>query len=264
MSELLAVLFVTLTLMAGFTLIWLLAMKIGKWAIVDPFWSFSVGFNALLYAALTANLETVRQWLICGICVVYSVRLGGHLMKRFLSHNEDDPRYVEFAREWGEKAKPRMLLFFQFQALGSAALSVPIFVSIASSDSGYKILDYLGIAIAAAALAGEALSDWQLKRFKETNQGSDKICKEGLWRYSRHPNYFFQWLFWVAFVPLSLGSPWWWLSLVSPALMYHFLNNVTGIPPTEKRSLESKGDAYREYQKETSAFFPLPTRSTQS
>lgn len=264
MSGLYASIAVTITLMIGFTAIWLVALKIKKWAIVDPFWSFSVGFNALLYAILSANLETTRQWLICAVCVVYSLRLGGHLMSRFLSHEEDDPRYVEFAREWGDKAKPRMLLFFQFQALGSAALSIPIFVSISASDSGYAFIDYIGISIAVAALIGEAIADRQLKHFKKSNHSSSAICKEGLWRYSRHPNYFFQWLFWVAFIPLGIGSPWWWLTFISPVLMYHFLNNVTGIPPTEKRSLESKGDAYRKYQEETSAFFPLPTRTNQT
>lgn len=264
MNNLTAALVVTIVLMVCFTAIWGLALQLGKWSIVDPFWSFSVGLNATLFAVLTGDLESVRQWLICAICVAYSARLGGHLLARFLQHQEDDPRYTEFAREWGSRAKPRMLLFFQFQAIGSAALCIPIFVAIASPSAGYTWTDALGIAIGLLALVGEALADRQLRIFKSRNHKSNEVCKAGLWRYSRHPNYFFQWMFWLSFVPMGIASNWWWLTLISPILMYHFLNNVTGIPPTEKRSIKSKGDAYRRYQRETSPFFPLPQRKLES
>ena len=78
----------------------------------------------------------------------------------------------------------------------------------------------------------------------------------GLWRYSRHPNYFFEWLVWIAYAMFALASPWGWISLACPAVMLYFLLRVTGIPATEAQALKSRGDDYREYQRTTSAFVP--------
>ncbi|MDQ8201887.1 DUF1295 domain-containing protein [Pelagicoccus sp. SDUM812003] len=264
MNPFIAAFLTLLALMLAFAATWLVAVRIGKWAIVDPIWSFSVGFNAVVFALFLQGAFSLSTGIICAVALLYSIRLGGHLLKRTLAHDEDDPRYVEFAREWGEKAKPRMLLFYQFQALGSFALCLPLFVAIAAPTSVVSVWTLLGLAWCLLSIAGEALSDWQLASFKKRNNDPKKVCRKGLWRYSRHPNYFFQWAFWLGLIPLSVNSPLWWISLISPALMLHFLLNVTGIPPTEKRSLESKGDAYRDYQKETSAFFPLPPKRNQT
>ena len=113
-----------------------------------------------------------------------------------------------------------------------------------------------GIALWLIGLLGESLADRQLARFRADPANKGKVCRTGLWNYSRHPNYFFEWLVWVGYAVFALGSPWGWLGLLAPALMLHFLRNVTGIPMTEELSLKSKGDAYREYQRTTSAFVP--------
>jgi len=89
------------------------------------------------------------------------------------------------------------------------------------------------------------------------------VCRAGLWRYSRHPNYFFEWLHWWAYVPIALGGPWWGLTLLGPAVMYLFLTRVTGIPPTEARAVASRGEAYREYQRTTSPLVPWPPSDQQ-
>jgi steroid 5-alpha reductase family enzyme len=100
------------------------------------------------------------------------------------------------------------------------------------------------------------LADRQLTRFRADPANKRKTCRRGLWRYSRHPNYFFEWLLWTSYVPLSWGSPIFALSLLGPGLLFLFLTRVSGIPPTEAQALASRGDDYRAYQRTTSAFFP--------
>jgi steroid 5-alpha reductase family enzyme len=111
------------------------------------------------------------------------------------------------------------------------------------------------------AIAGESLADAQLAAFKR-RAAKGQVCDAGLWRYSRHPNYFFEWLVWVAYFLFALGSPHGWLAFVGPASILFLLLRVTGIPLTEEQSLRSKGDAYRRYQRTTSAFVPwFPKKS---
>jgi steroid 5-alpha reductase family enzyme len=112
-----------------------------------------------------------------------------------------------------------------------------------------------------AAITGEALADAQLAAFKRDAANRGRVCEAGLWRYSRHPNYFFEWLIWVAYFVFAVGSPWGWVALIGPASILYLLLRVTGIPMTEEQSLRSRGDAYRRYQRTTSAFIPwLPKK----
>lgn len=106
------------------------------------------------------------------------------------------------------------------------------------------------------ALAGEALADRQLAAFKADPGSRGRACRAGLWRYSRHPNYFLEWLVWVAYAAFALTSPWGWTSAYAPLLMLFFLLRVTGIPMAEEQALRSRGADYREYQRTTSALFP--------
>jgi steroid 5-alpha reductase family enzyme len=117
-------------------------------------------------------------------------------------------------------------------------------------------LEIAGAAIWLLALAGESLADYQLKQFKAGRAGTGRVCQVGLWRYSRHPNYFFEWLIWVAFFVFALGSPWGWLTIYCPALMLFFLIKVTGIPMTEELAVKTKGEEYIQYQRTTSGFVP--------
>jgi steroid 5-alpha reductase family enzyme len=100
------------------------------------------------------------------------------------------------------------------------------------------------------------LADAQLNAFKRRPDKSSPVCDVGLWRYSRHPNYFFEWLIWVAYFLFAAASPWGWLGILSPVAILFLLLKVTGIPMTEEQAVRSKGDAYRRYQKTTSAFVP--------
>jgi steroid 5-alpha reductase family enzyme len=114
----------------------------------------------------------------------------------------------------------------------------------------------LGLIVWVFALIGEGIADAQLARFKRTNTDSKAICQIGLWHYSRHPNYFFQSLLWWGLFLMTLPAPLGWMAIVAPLAMLHFLLNVTGIPLTEKLSIDKRGEIYRDYQRTTSAFVP--------
>jgi steroid 5-alpha reductase family enzyme len=113
-----------------------------------------------------------------------------------------------------------------------------------------------GVAVWLLSVVGEGIADRQLARFRENPANKGKTCRDGLWRYSRHPNYFFEWLHWFAYVLLAVGSPWFWLSAAGPVVMYLFLRYVSGIPYTEAQALRSRGEDYRRYQQTTPMLFP--------
>lgn len=138
--------------------------------------------------------------------------------------------------------------------------SLPILIAARNPAPGPAWYDWLGVAIWVLALGGESLADRQLARFRRDPANRGGVCQQGLWRYSRHPNYFFEWLHWWAYVAMGLAGPFGWVTLAGPAVMLFFLLKVTGVPPTEARALESRGEAYRAYQRTTNAFFPGPPR----
>ena len=100
------------------------------------------------------------------------------------------------------------------------------------------------------------LADRRLAHFRGRPGNRGKTCREGWWHYSRHPNYFFEWLHWWSYMALAAGAPYGWVALLAPTAMFYLLFRVTGIPPTEAQALASRGDDYREYQRTTSVFFP--------
>jgi len=200
-----------------------------------------------------------RQWLVAALVVIWSLRLGIHIAIR-TSGITDDPRYASFAKEWGLNAPRRMFIFLQNQALGSIPLVFAILVAAHLPQASLRPQDIIGAAILLVGIAGEALADAQLKRFREDPMNEGRVCDVGLWRWSRHPNYFFEWLHWFAYVLLAFGHPQWWLALSGPVLMLLFLYRLSGIPWTEAQSLRSRGEDYRRYQAEVSPFLPLPPR----
>jgi steroid 5-alpha reductase family enzyme len=241
---------------------WCLSEYIGKAAIVDVVWAFSIGLLSLLYAVLINTGNSYRGWLVAIVTTLWSLRLGTHLLIR-LSKEKDDKRYLEIIKSWGDQASRKMFWFFQFQGAANVVLGVVLLLAIANAASFPNTWDIAGIIIAGLAVLGEGISDWQLKQFKQDPIHKGKTCRRGLWRYSRHPNYFFEWIFWCSLPFFAVGHPLGWLGWLSPAAMLYILVKVTGIPPTEKQSLLSRGDDYRRYQKETSSFVPwFPKKPT--
>ncbi|MFM8471592.1 MAG: DUF1295 domain-containing protein [Limisphaerales bacterium] len=243
------------------TITWLVARALRNNGIVDVVWSAGFAPIALLYLLGRKYQPEQCVWFVLMVAV-WSLRLGAHLALRIAKHHpHEDVRYAKLRSDWGINADRKMFWFFQLQGALQVVLSVP-FLFACSRPTDPKVppasdwFALAGFAFWLLGLLGESLADRQLARFRANPANKGKVCQAGLWNYSRHPNYFFEWLVWVGYAVFALGSPWGWIGLIAPALMLHFLLNVTGIPMTEELSLKSKGDAYREYQRTTSAFMP--------
>ena len=236
--------------------IWWLALRINNLGIVDIAWSYAFALVAIFYAATTHG-DSTRRWLIAGMATLWSLRLGTHLCIRVKSHHpHEDVRYALMRANWSKNLKSQVLIFFQLQAVLIVLLSIPFLIVCLNDRPGISLLEWLGAVVWLIAVAGESLADRQLKQFRLRPENNGRICQIGLWNYSRHPNYFFEWLVWVGFFVFALGSPLGYVAVYCPVLMLFFLLRVTGIPLTEELSVKSKGDAYREYQRTTSAFVP--------
>ena len=243
-------------LMAG---AWLVQQRTGNSGWVDTIWTFSVGLvgaGSALWSVAGAS-PNARQWLVACLVAIWSLRLGAHIAIRTAGIT-DDPRYAAFAREWGVDSPRRMFIFLQNQGLGSVPPALSIFVAAHLPGDALRLQDYLGALILLAGIAGEALADAQLKRFRDNPANKDRVCDIGLWRWSRHPNYFFEWFGWLAYPMIALSPNYGWglATLLAPVFMYWILVYETGIPPLEAQMLRSRGDRYRDYQSRTSPFFP--------
>lgn len=238
--------------------LWLVQRARGNAAIVDVAWSFATAALGALFA-LTADGAATRRGIVALMVVIWGTRLGLHLWRRVASEREDG-RYRQMRDTWGEKTQRNMFVFFQIQALWAVLFALPMLAA-ARSQAPLRWIDFVGVAFWAVSIAGTSIADRQLSGFRSRAANRGTVCRDGLWRYSRHPNYFFEWLHWWAYVSLAVGSPIWWLAPLGAATMLYFLTKVTGIPPTEAQSLRSRGDAYREYQRTTSAFVPWPPKA---
>lgn len=252
-----------LTVIASMTGLWLLGIRRRNFSYVDIGWSANFALIALL-CMLWGGGDAGRRLLIGAMYGLWGLRLAWHLGRRIVGEPEEG-RYVELRRKWGEAGEAalnrRMYRFYLLQAVLDVVLSLPLFVVAQNPAPGIAPLEWTALGLWIVALVGETIADAQLAAFKHSGAGHAAVCDRGLWRYSRHPNYFCEWLVWVAYALAALASPpWGWLGLTMPALMLYFLLRVTGIPATEAQALRSKGDAYRAYQRRTSAFIPLPPR----
>jgi len=239
--------------------LWLLQRRTGNAAIVDVGWSAGVGAVGALAALLGAGWGP-RRLLVAAMIALWSLRLAAYVLGRVAGQPED-ARYTRLRSDWGPAFQRRLFWFFQVQALLAVLFAVPVWVVAADPRPAWGSGAIVGVAIWLLALAGESLADRQLARFRAEAANRGRTCTAGLWRYSRHPNYFFEWLHWWSYVALGIGAPLGWLTLLGPALMLLFLLKVTGIPATEARALISRPD-YAEYRRTTSAFVPwFPRRS---
>lgn len=247
---------------------WIVQQRTGNSGWVDTIWTFAVGLVGMIAALwpFTAAALPARQWTVAALVTAWALRLGLHIAARS-SGVHDDPRYADYAKRWGDAAPRRMFVFLQQQALGAIPLVFAIFVAAQVPLSEFRLQDYLGALVLFAGIAGEGLADAQLKRFRENPANKGKVCDIGLWRWSRHPNYFFQSLGWLAYPVIAIAPndvsahPWGFAALLAPIFMFWILNYVTGVPPLEAQMARSRGEAWRAYQLRTSRFFPLPPKA---
>lgn len=237
---------------------WLWQRRTGNATLVDAVWAFGVGVSAMLLALLGQGANLPRL-LLATLAGIWGLRLGLHLLRRAL-HESEDGRYAHLRAHWGNDQR-KWFGFFMVQALLIALFALP-FVPVAANPEGiFGISDFFAIAIWLIAIAGEWQADAQLARFRANPEHRGQVFRSGWWRYSRHPNYFFEWLHWFAYPLLAWGAPHWWLAWLGPVVMYVFLRWLSGIPWTEAQSLRSRGEAYREYQRTTSILIPWFPRS---
>ncbi|MFT5049840.1 MAG: steroid 5-alpha reductase family enzyme [Chlamydiales bacterium] len=227
--------------------------------IVDLIWAGSLGLMALSYAAL-ADGWGPRRALVAGLAGLWSVRLSWHLALR-VSREAEDGRYAILRERWAGKFDSWMFWFFQAQGLLAVLLSLVFLVLCESSQAGWRTQDVLASLLWIVSIGGEGVADRQLSAWRANPANRGRTCRTGLWGFSRHPNYFFEWLHWLVYPVLGLGLAWGWSLWLTPALMLFLVLKVTGIPPTEEQSLRSRGADYRAYQRTTNAFFPGPVKA---
>jgi steroid 5-alpha reductase family enzyme len=242
---------------------WQIQRRTGHTGWIDVCWTFGTGTVAALgsLVPLPDNRYPARQIMVAVLIAIWSFRLGGHILLRTRQVG-DDPRYRDLMRQWGVNADLRMFLQLQSQAAVGLILAISVALAAHNMRPYLGVADFIGAVLLVAALAGEALSDWQLRQFKSDPANRGRICESGLWGLSRHPNYFFEWLCWLAYPIIAIdwsgASLLGWLALLAPACMYWVLVYVSGIPPLEKHMLRSRGAQFREVQARTRAFFPFP------
>ena len=241
--------------------LWLISLRSKNAGIVDVGWALS--FTPIVgYFAWRSELPVLPVALIAGVVTAWSVRLGGYLLLRGAAHGPEEGRYRHLRERWQPHADRSFLVFFQVQALLSALLSIAFVVpiSISPRDGSVAALSswlWIGLAVSALGIIGESLADGQLAAFKKT-AAREAVCNVGLWSWSRHPNYFFESMYWAGWGIVGVGYAHGYIAWASCVLLTVSIFRVTGIPATEAQALRSKGEAYRAYQRRTSVFFPWP------
>ncbi len=244
---------------AIFTAAWAFCVKIKNFSPVDAFWAICIGLTSLFFLlSQNPNPKQITAAILIG---AWAARLGFHLARRIANHHpEEDSRYTKLREVWKGRENSAFFWFFQGQAISVFLLALPFYLIAADPDPGWSALHIAGAIVAAIGLIGETIADKQMSIFKSGDPDPKSVCQKGLWRYSRHPNYFFESVIWTGFFLFAAGSPWGWTTIYAPAIITYLLLKVTGIPPTEASALKRKGEAYRKYQRTTSPFIPLPPK----
>ena len=245
---------------SAMALMWLIQVRILDASHVDAAWAVLIACCAIAYALL-ADGDVAHRVLAAALASIWGFRLGGYLLFNRVLGKEEDGRYQELRRRWAPHANRNFFVFFQAQALFVVFFSLPFaFISL-ESGSGFGALVWIGIAVWAIGNVGTILSDYQLAQWRKNSENKGKTARGGLWGWSRHPNYFFEWVNWCGVALVASATPWGWISWLVPAGLLYLLFKVTGIPETEAQALRSRDD-YAEYQRTTSVFVPLPPRRT--
>lgn len=232
---------------------WFLSILKNNPGVIDVFWGCAIALAGLIYVNI--GVSNTVKYVFQILLVIWAVRLSGYLLLTRVLPKRLDMRYEDISNNWKMSKYLGFFINFQFQGMLALIIATPfIFIS---KTSSFDTLSVIAIAIIVIGFIGESFADYQLHKFKKS--GSKGVCDIGLWQYSRHPNYFFEWLIWLGFGIAALVSPLACVSLISPLLLLCLMLFIT-IPITERGSIKSRGDAYREYMKSTSIFIPMPPR----
>jgi steroid 5-alpha reductase family enzyme len=248
----------------GLTLVWLLSVILKRTDIIDVFWG--PGFAVVAVTSLLqvdgdgpASLATT---LLVGMVVLWALRLSSHLLIRWWGEAHEDRRYAEMRSHAPQTWWLRSLFtVFWLQAAILWLVSLPLQLAIQSASLRWPVVFAIGSGLWLVGFLFEGVGDWQLSRFRSDPANSDRVLNDGLWRYSRHPNYFGDFVLWWGFfaMSLALGAAWW--TVISPAVMSVLLMKFSGVGLLEK-NISSRRPGYREYVERTNTFFPWFPKSS--
>ena len=239
-------------------LLWGLQVRIRDASHVDVAWAVLIACCAILYALL-ADGDVGHRILAALLASIWGFRLGAYLLFNRVLGKEEDGRYKALREKWGPNANRNLFLFFQFQAVFVVFFSIPFAFITLDPESGLGALAWVGIVVWAIGNVGTIVSDRQLAQWRANPENKGKTARAGLWSWSRHPNYFFEFVNWCGVALVATAAPNGWIAWIVPAGLLFLLFRVTGIPATERQALRSRVD-YAEYQRTTSVFVPLPPR----
>jgi steroid 5-alpha reductase family enzyme len=242
------------------TLVWLLSLALKNASIIDIFWGPGFAVLTLVYVLLSDDGYSGRQALVLALVATWALRLGGHILTRNAGHGEDY-RYVKMRENAGEAFwwKSLVTVFF-LQGVLMWIISAPLLVAAHSDEpDSLAVTDFIGAAVWAAGFFFEAVGDFQLRRFKSEAGNKGKVMDRGLWRYTRHPNYFGDATLWWGYFIIAAGTPWGFATGFSPAIMTFMLLRVSGVAMLE-RTIGRRRPGYDEYVRRTSAFVPMPPK----
>lgn len=236
-------------------ILWLIYLFQRNAGIVDIGWGLGFMIAAWSYFFL-GNADLFKMIAITAMATIWAVRLLTYLSLRY-DTGKEDPRYTRMRKRWGgDPTNGLFLMMFIFQGVLVVMISIPFFIVDFGSDPEWSKWELIGIVVWLAGVIGEGFADAQLATFNKDPENKGKVCNNGLWRFSRHPNYFFESIVWIGFFLFALPSYGGVFAIVSPLIILLLLLKVSGIPLAEEQSLASKGDLYKEYQRTTSAFIP--------
>lgn len=247
-------------ILAAGTLTWLLSLLRGDVSIVDTLWSLMFLIAAVVYMGAAAE-PGVRAWIVLVLVGVWALRLAAYITWRNWGEGEDRRYQAIRARNQPGFAWKSLYLVFWLQGAIAWVVSLPLLVAV-QSGTPLNMLDYAGISLWLVGMVFEAGGDWQLARFKADPANRGKVLEHGLWRYTRHPNYFGNACIWWGLFLIALAGGGWW-SVISPVLMTFLLLKVSGVSLLEK-DIGERRPGYRDYVRRTNAFIPGPPREAGS
>jgi len=245
---------IALVLLAFFTIMFAVGQRLKNNSIVDIGWGLGYVLIAL-YSLIRLPDSPARAWLITALVVIWGGRLSYYLAKRNLGKPEDY-RYVQMRKKWGSRfpALKAFVYVYLLQGTLMYIIALPIMVVHWASPTGLHVLDYVGAAVWLFGFVFESVGDYQLKQFKADPAHKGRIMKQGLWRYTRHPNYFGEAVMWWGIYLVAASAPYGWALIFSPLMITGLLVFVSGVPLLEKRYRDNP--EFQQYARETSPFIP--------
>ena len=243
--------------------LWLISLVIKDSSIGDPLYPVGMALTAgVFYVICDGN--AARQNLVLGLTLVWAARLAWHIGAR--NWGREDPRYARLrahAESLGQNYAWYSLthVFLSLGAASGVAIAFPLFLAQRTPEPPLGALAFAGVVLFVIGLTLETVADIQLKRFLRDPSHRNQVMRNGLWRYSRHPNYFGEFLVWCGFFLIALETPWGWLAIVSPLTLAYILLGPLGIGLVERRMRKKRPEAFADYERATSPFIPWPPRA---